>query len=539
MNRISSISELEKTEIPGTIPELLRQQVDLTPNRKALVFFDQDKELTYEELDYQVRSIANGLRQSGVRKGTHIGLMLPNCIEFPVTWLAIAWIGAVSVQLNPKFVPNELNYVLNDADIDFLILDVGGLSSVAALEDRPTNLLDKNIIVCGSTFDKNRFTSWTNLLAYEALQKIPEKEQAPTDLISILYTSGTTGFPKGCMLDHRYWVQIGVIGLFYQGGNKPRNALIHEPLFYIQGNAILIISFLSNATVYLPDTPSVNKFLSWVHSYKIDYCALPVPVVHSMEDHPSKFGKSLKWVHTFYFHGDWLKRIEDRFNLIGRDSYAMTENGLCTYVPVDRPDLAKNGSIGVTAPWREIRIVDNEGNDVTDGEVGEVWTAGPGHFHGYYRKPEINKQSFHGRWFRTGDLVRKDADGGFYLIGRKKEIIKRSGENISSAEVESCICKLPGVAMAAAIPVPHKIRGEEVKVYVKLANKLNKNTITPKMIFDHFSKNLSQYKVPRYLTYVRSFPMTVSDDKVAKTKLIDNVEDLTIGAFDRESGIWR
>ena len=93
--------------------------------------------------------------------------------------------------------------------------------------------------------------------------------------------------------------------------------------------------------------------------------------------------------------------------------------------------------------------------------------------------------------------------------------------------------------MAAAIPVPHKIRGEEVKVYVKLANKLNKNIITPKMIFDHFSKYLAQYKVPRYLTYVRSFPMTVSDDKVAKTKLIDNVEDLTIGAFDRESGIWR
>ena len=111
---------------------------------------------------------------------------------------------------------------------------------------------------------------------------------------------------------------------------------------------------------------------------------------------------------------------KDRFNLIGRDSYAMTENGLCTYVPVDRPDLAKNGSIGVTAPWREIRIVDNEGNDVTDGEVGEVWTAGLGHFQGYYRKPDVNKQSFHGRWFRTGDLVRKDADGGFYLIGRKK-----------------------------------------------------------------------------------------------------------------------
>ena len=523
----------------ATIPEMLRRHVDQTPDRHALVFFDHGVSVTYAELDLQVRRVAAGLRAQGVRKGTHVALMLPNAIEFPVTWLALAWIGAVSVQLNPKFTGRELDYVLNDADIDFLILDQTCLPSLADMKERSHRLPDAHIFVRTEDAEVMSFTAWSALLANDPLPCDPSDDRSAHDVMSILYTSGTTGFPKGCLLDHRYWLQIGAAGLYSQGGHTPRNALIYEPMFYIQGNAILVMSLLSNATAYCPAQPSIAKFFDWVHRYAIDYCAFPAPAVHAMEDHPSEMGQSLNWVHAWYFHGDWLKRMEDRFGVIGRDSYAMTENGLCTYVPVDRPDLVEKGSIGVVAPWRDIRIVDDEGRDAPDGEAGEAWTAGPGHFHGYYRKPGANRDSFRGRWFRTGDLVRREADGGLYLVGRIKDMIKRSGENVSAAEVEACLCELPGVVLAAVVAAPDEARGEEIKAYVKLKDGLTQNDLPPSAIFAHCAGHLAAFKVPRYLSYTSTFPMTVSDDKVAKAQLTDGVADLTADAFDRIDGVWR
>ncbi len=526
-------------KLPHTIPQMLRDRVSETPDRDAFVFFDDGVTVTYAELDEQVRRVAGGLLEMGVRKGTHVAMMLPNVIEFPVTWLAIAWIGAVSIQLNPKFTGGELDYALNDADVDFLVIDETCVPSLNAMEQRMERLPDVNIIVRGGEPSCDAHTRWSKLLNAAALPQEPRAEVSAHDVMSILFTSGTTGFPKGCMLDHRYWLQLCASAVFCQGGHKPRNVLVYEPMFYIQGNGIFLGALLSNATVYCPGQPSVSKFLPWVQRYSIDYCAFPVPAVHVMDEYPPEMGESLKWVHAWYFHGDWLERVEQRFGVVGRDSYAMTENGFCLYVPVDRPDLAASGSVGVPAPWREIRIVDDNGEDVPDGEVGEAWTAGPGHMHGYYRKTAANRESFRGRWFRTGDLMRRDADGGYYLVGRMKDMIKRSGENISAAEVEDCLCKLDGVAMAAVVPVPDPARGEEVKAYVQLTAELTLKEITPQDIFAHCTEHLAGFKIPRYLGYTETFPLTASNDKVAKTQLVEGKEDLRLGAYDRVDRIWR
>lgn len=529
--------ELESA-LHASIPQMLRERVDKTPDRDAFVFFDHGISLTYAELDEQVRRVAHGLLEMGVRKGTHVAMMLPNVIEFPVTWFALAWIGAVSTQLNPNFTARELDYVLNDADVDYLIVDAACLTSFEAMQARSHRLPDSNVIVRADEEATHNYRDWKDLAAHEVLPPEPRPEVSSQDVLAILYTSGTTGFPKGCLLDHRYWLQIATGALYCMGGHTPRNALIHEPMFYIQGNAIFVAALLANATVYCPARPSISRFLEWVQRYAIDYCAFPVPAVHIMDEHPAKMGQSLKWVHAWYFHGDWLERLEKRFGVVARDSYAMTENGLCLYVPVDRPDLAARGSVGVPMPWREIRIVDEAGNDVPDGEVGEAWTAGPGHMHGYYRKTAANRESFRGRWFRTGDLMCREADGGYTLVGRLKDMIKRSGENISAAEVEACVCTLEGIVMAAVVPVPDPVRGEEIKVYVQLRPGLGPDEITPEMIFSHCEEHLAAFKVPRYLAYVPSFPMTSSDDKVAKPRLLDGVEDLTADAFDRVGGTW-
>jgi acyl-CoA synthetase (AMP-forming)/AMP-acid ligase II len=216
----------------------------------------------------------------------------------------------------------------------------------------------------------------------------------------------------------------------------------------------------------------------------------------------------------------------------------MTENGVATCVPVDRPDLAAAGSVGIAAPWREIRLVDSEGNDVVDGEVGEAWTAGPGQLHGCYRKTMANRESFVGKWFRTGDLMRLAPDGGYYLVGRLKDMIKRAGENMSAAEVESCLSAIDGVAYAAVVSVPDDARGEEVKAYVELQSGVSANDVPLEAVFVHCAERFAAFKVPRYLAYVEDIPMTASNYKVAKAQLVGD-DDLRLGAYDRVDGVWR
>jgi acyl-CoA synthetase (AMP-forming)/AMP-acid ligase II len=530
--------ELE-ARLPKTIPAMLRDRAAKTPDRDAFVFFDHNITVTYAELGEKVRRVANGLEEMGVRKGTHVALMLPNVIEFPLTWLAIAWVGAVSVQLNPNFTGRELDYALNDADADYLVIDEACLPSLEGMKQRTERLPDSNIIVRAESTVPQGYVDWQSLAENDPLPPEPRAGVSKHDVMSILYTSGTTGFPKGCLLDHRYWLQLATSALYSQGGHIPRNVLIYEPMFYMQGNGIFIGALMSNATVYCPARPSIAKFFGWVQKYAIDYCAFPVPALHVMDDYPAEMGQSLKWVHAWYFHGDGRERIEKRYDVVARDSYGMTENGLCLYVPVDRPDLADNGSVGVAMPWRELRIVDEGGNDVADGETGELWTAGPGHLHGYYRKTAANRDSFHGRWFRTGDLMRRGPDGGYYLVGRMKDMIKRSGENVSAAEVEGCLCTLHGIVLAAVVAVPDAARDEEIKAYVQLSSGLTFKELTPEQILAHCAEHLAGFKVPRYLAYTQSLPMTASDDKVSKSQLTNGVEDLAAGAYDRVDGIWR
>ena len=530
--------ELERS-LHSSLGHMLHDCVERTPAKKAFDFFEHGEQLTYLELSDQVRRVAAGLQRKGARKGTHVAMMLPNRSEFPVTWFALAWIGAVSVQLNPNYTGAELDYALNDADVDFLIIDEICLPAFRAMTQRPARLADDNVIVTNASQKSGDYYRWRDFLACEPMDDVPTNDVSQDDLVAILYTSGTTGLPKGCLLDHRYWLQLARSTLFCQGGHSPRNVLVYEPMFYMQGNFIMLVALLTNATIYCPARPSIAKFLDWVATYQIDYCAYPAPAVVGIEDVPPEKGRSLEWVHAWYFHGDAVDRLQRHFNVVARDVYGMTENGCCLYVPVERSDLAASGAMGIVAPWREVRIVDDRGYDVPDGEVGELWTAGPGHLHAYYRRPDANASSFIGKWFRTGDLMWRDASGAYYLVGRIKDMVKRSGENVSAAEVENCLCKLAGIVMAAVVPVPDERRGEEVKAYVQLEDGKDAEILPPAKILEHCAAHLAPFKVPRYLAYVDEFPLTAGNDKVAKPRLVAGVTDLACNAYDSVDEVWR
>jgi len=228
--------------------------------------------------------------------------------------------------------------------------------------------------------------------------------------------------------------------------------------------------------------------------------------------------------------------IEARWGAPWLEAFGMTETGGDLAVSMDEHDvLVGSGSLGRPMPDREARAVDDDDADVPDGAVGELVLRGPNMMDGYFKNEEATAALFRGGWLHTGDLVKRDAAGRFYYVGRKKEMIRRSGENISAAEVEETIASHPAVRMAACVPVPDDIRGEEVKAYVVLRDGA---AAEPAELNAHCADRLAYFKVPRYWTFVDDLPRTPSE-RIAKHILVGGVDDLRAGAWDRVDEVRR
>jgi crotonobetaine/carnitine-CoA ligase len=242
-------------------------------------------------------------------------------------------------------------------------------------------------------------------------------------------------------------------------------------------------------------------------------------------------------VNVYGISKDLHHEIEDRFNLVAREAFGMTEIGTGLFMPIEATDMVGSGSCGVAAPFREARIVNLEGNPVPDGETGELQIRGRYILNGYYNDPEATQAAFAGEWFRTGDLFRRDENDFYTIVGRVKDMIRRAGENISAREVESVIAAMPEVIEAAAVPVKDGMRGEEVKAYIVLQQGVDLCQATLAQIIAHCSNDLAPFKVPRYYEFRQMLPKTASG-KTAKLQLISEKPDLRQGSFDRISGTW-
>ena len=199
--------------------------------------------------------------------------------------------------------------------------------------------------------------------------------------------------------------------------------------------------------------------------------------------------------------------------------------------------MTGSGSVGKLDPYREVRIVNEEGNDVSQGDVGELLVRGPGMFKGYYKKTKETRNAFNGDWFRTGDLFRQDQNGYYYIVGRKKDMVRRLGENISAAEVETQLRAHPKILDAAVVPVPDEVRGEEVKAYIIPRPGENVESVPPEEIIAFCLERIAKFKVPRFIEYKESFPRTPSQ-RVEKHKLIAEKKDLRSGCYDAEEKRW-
>ncbi len=480
-------------------------------------WFQEDTQLSYKELGEKVLIASAGLNDLGVGTGTHVAAMLPSCPTNLISWFALARLGSVLTPVNQSYKAEELAYILENSEAEYLIIDSQYLPLLD--EINLSKLPLKHTIVHGSPAPDHHH--WQQMMALAKGKEAPSRPMNEKKLFSIQYTSGTTSFPKGCMLTQQYWLHLGQVGAELTKNKILKNLLVWQPFYYMDGQWQFIMSMELGATAYIANKMSLTHFGSWLERYQIHYTALPEPFLSGLDEKQS-YPWKLRLVSTFLYQKHNIEKLRRLFGNIGRDAFGMTEVGGVTAMPINADLDRYGGSCGkVINSDIEICIMDENMQQLGANKRGELCIKRPHMLLGYYKREDTNQEAFVDGWFRSGDLAHIDEDGYLYIAGRLKEIIKRSGENISAREVESILTQHPAVYEAAVVGVPDELRKEEAKAFIILNNEQQETKDIAQTILKHCQEKLADFKVPRYVEFIRELPRTPTR-KIAKHKLVDH-----------------
>ncbi|WP_020670075.1 AMP-binding protein [Amycolatopsis nigrescens] len=510
--------------------ELVARAARRWPERTAWVFDATGASLSFTEVDERSSRLALALRGLGVREGDRVAVMLRNEPEFPLLWLALAKLSAVLVPVNINYRELDGAHVLAHSGARFAI---GGPEFTELLATMAPLTAVERVLTVPELLAE--FTPEAGTADWAVFWTEGERP------VNIQYTSGTTGAPKGCVLPHRYWTTLarGLATEFPAVGESDI-MLTAQPFHYIDPQWNVALGLASGATLVVLDRFHPSTFWAKVREYEVTwfYCLglMPTLLLRTPET-PEDRDHRVRAISASAIPRELHAALEQRWGVPWFEAFGMTETGGDIRVsPEDHDETVGTGCIGRPSPDREAIIGDSQGNPLPRGETGELLLRGTGLMHGYHDDPDATERAFAGGWFHTGDLATMDDHGRIYYVGRTKDMIRRSGENISADEVERALLMHPAVRLAAVVAVPDELRGEEIKAYVALAEEYQATAVPPEELADFCGEKLAYFKVPRYWAYADELPMTPSE-RVAKGELRKAADQLA-GAYDRVAHRW-
>jgi len=500
------------------------------------LFIFEDQPFSFAEVDRLANKTANVLRSFGVGRGDRVAVMLPNGVDFPIVWFALAKLRAVIVPVNINYHDHDLTYTLEDSQSGFFIVHEDYAGQWQRLRNH-LPCVGETFIVGAST----QGAAWRQRID-SAGEDFDSSEAESDDLVNIQYTSGTTGFPKGCMLTQKYWLQIGQVAADYFQLTPGECNLTAQPFYYMDPQWNAAACLIGGAPLVILPRFSPSHFWGEVirHNVTVLYLIGTMPFFLSKmpEDPLLEHGHKLRVILCSGIHPKFHAGFERRWGVPWREAFGMTETGVDLIVPLDDVLSVGSGAMGRPISTKQARVVDAEGNDVPEGGVGELILRGEPMMLGYWNKPEATAETMRNGWLHTGDMVTKDAKGYYHWQARLKDTIRRAGENVSAVEVEGVLMEHPAVKMAAVVPVPDELRGEEVKAYIVLKPGYTPGSTPPETILDYAREQLAYFKVPRFIEYVDDLPRTPSE-RVEKHKLVKMKPDLRVGSYDSVDHVWR
>jgi carnitine-CoA ligase len=484
---------------------------------------------TFEEAYLESSRLASALSELGVGPGDLVATLVGNGVEILMTWFATSHLGAVEVPINPAFRGASLEYLLNHSRARVLVVDGERVEALARLAGRLESVETVILVDCDADLP------WTTLRYDDLLASADPSDRPAVDpgaLMAVMYTSGTTGHPKGVMESHRCAMHWGVNYATYMELGADDTNYLFPPLFHAMSQFMgAVPALLTRSRIAVGTGFSASRFWDDCRRDGVTLFNFTGGVLSFLWKPPPREDDAENQVRRALgvpIPDDLYPGFEERFGLTLLPPFGTSESSVVCY---SRPGEVRRGSSGRPIDEYEVRIVDDVGAQVAAGEIGEIVTR-PRHpdsmMRGYFRQAEVTVGAFRDLWYHTGDLGRFDEDGYLYFVDRKKDAIRRRGENISSFEIERVIDRLPEVLESAAVGVPSEHGEQEVKLAVVLQPGA---ALTADELWSYCDEELPAFMVPRYLEFREELPRT-DTQRIRKFEIRD--EGLHGRVFDRD-----
>jgi len=506
------------------VHDVVLKSCQRNPGKVALVDTSCDRRITYAEYAELVETLARGLVSAGLAAGEVVAIFLPNSWEFAIAYHAATLAGGIPTLLNPAYREREIRYQLENSDAAFLITDaplIEGINLASLPKLRRIFTTRQERAGC------ERFASL--LRPSSAGVKLPQPTEDSSQVIAALpYSSGTTGLPKGVMLSH-YNLVANVYQLIGPGAALLTGAdvmLCFLPLYHIYGLTVgLTLSLTIGATLVLMPRFDVQKLCALAVQEGVTFMPMVPPAINALCQFAAAGGfpknHRIRWIKSGAapLAPELARRLTELTGIAVNQGYGMTEASPVTHVGyLAPPEMNRPSSIGQPLALTECRVLDLEDREVAPGEAGELVMRGPQFMLGYWKEPQATAAVLRAGWYYSGDIVRTDADGFYYVLDRRKEMIKYKGFPVAPAEVESVLLEHPAVRDCGVVAKPDPDAGEIPCAFVVLRDNFTASAALDCELRTFVADRLAHHKQPREVHFVEAVPRTPSG-KVLRREL--------------------